>query len=338
MRTRPACRRETAFTLVELLVVIGIIALLISILLPALNSARRQAAQTKCMSAMKQIFNAYQLYSIDSKGYYPPAKLMPAGSYKYNIDGDDFPGVNGSYGPFWFNFVSKYVQKAKMGEADTGGTEISTMRNRSVLWGCPAFAGYDSVGAGADVNTKSLNRVQIGYGMNAFPTYTQSYPAITAGGPFGGGGSRPDVPEKQAAFTQYADSTDPNASGGYVYWDPVKSSKAGFVKQTVWGKQGALRALIADGSLWLLQSNYASGAPFPAQFNDANANITGAQTTASMWRHGKLPARAGTSGVWSTFDPTKGKMAYNILYCDGHVASSAVPKDAFESVRMRYPG
>ncbi len=67
--------RLRAFTLVELLVVIGIIAVLIAMLLPALNRARRQSEAVQCASNIRQIGLAIVIYADANDGWLFPPNL-----------------------------------------------------------------------------------------------------------------------------------------------------------------------------------------------------------------------------------------------------------------------
>ena len=81
-----------AFTLVELLVVVSIIALLIAILLPSLKKARAQAKVVKCSANERQVGQALSVYLAEYGGAYPPSYVYPvnaAGGWSLRDDGQD---------------------------------------------------------------------------------------------------------------------------------------------------------------------------------------------------------------------------------------------------------
>jgi prepilin-type N-terminal cleavage/methylation domain-containing protein/prepilin-type processing-associated H-X9-DG protein len=100
-------RSRRGFTLVELLVVIGIIALLVSMLLPALNKVREQANATKCASNLRQIYMFVSMYSAENQGYMMPANMY-VGRWEY---GD------------WYGIIARQYFHVNM--ADAAGNPLS---------------------------------------------------------------------------------------------------------------------------------------------------------------------------------------------------------------------
>jgi prepilin-type N-terminal cleavage/methylation domain-containing protein len=91
--------RNSGFTLVELLVVIGIIAVLIAILLPALGKAREQARIATCLSNQRQLVTTFLMYANENKSILPPYGYINPGFTS------EVAGMN------WYDLTSKYVSK-----------------------------------------------------------------------------------------------------------------------------------------------------------------------------------------------------------------------------------
>jgi prepilin-type N-terminal cleavage/methylation domain-containing protein/prepilin-type processing-associated H-X9-DG protein len=176
------CRQ--AFTLVELLVVIGIIAILISVLLPTLTAARRSAYKAKCLSNMRQLGDAYKLYQLDNKGYWPPAWIQ----YKRTVP----PGAIGARcDKRWFDFVGKYVVGGMINKQDLNwnGTQLASLEPQiwsepvwhsdNAIWGCPLWERVGRDSAGNVSYVEGGNAIfWPGYLQNRYPAAPKTTPQL----------------------------------------------------------------------------------------------------------------------------------------------------------------
>jgi prepilin-type N-terminal cleavage/methylation domain-containing protein/prepilin-type processing-associated H-X9-DG protein len=151
--SRPS--RHRGFTLVELLVVVGIIAVLIAILLPALIKAREAANRVACASNLRSIGQAFMLYANDNRGEFPRTYWLH--EFYWSHSPDSFGGLRGFSNPTaadpfakptvwnWDTVLPPWNIDRRPGDNDVTASLFLLVRNyrmSSKLFVCPSRSEY----------------------------------------------------------------------------------------------------------------------------------------------------------------------------------------------------
>ncbi|HEX8524301.1 MAG TPA: type II secretion system protein [Tepidisphaeraceae bacterium] len=291
---------KRGFTLMELLVVIAIIAVLIGFLLPALSQARRNSNTVKCLSALRDLHNAFNMYAVDFQQTYPVVR-HEAGSPTPPL----LPIASATqFGErHWTDMIAKYAGAQKY-QLDKVSDIVKLKSAKSNIWGCTEWQVSDYwLG-------DPSSAYQTGYGMNLIANVGDFMNPLNK------------VDQVAGDALAWVGTRTPLSTSG-VY--------GRYHKTSTWGKKGAEKILLADSQTYYLFAPQYAGWPSSVSsvvfqgYNNAPKPETdpdwtklkqptiGNKVYADGGRHAKPGSRKESLAT--------SVAGCNALYCDGHAAT-----------------
>jgi prepilin-type processing-associated H-X9-DG protein/prepilin-type N-terminal cleavage/methylation domain-containing protein len=319
-----------AFTLVELLVVIGVLASLVAFLLPSLTSARQAALRTSCLARLHGQIIAAQMHAADHKGYFPLVGVIPGiqaedlnDSYcvKYTYESYTFgwdPITHSPYtrmvSPITVALAAEMTNRAGVAAVSNDNIGQAETDSHGFIQNffCPAHA----------TSVDAMNERQLP--MLYFAAYSQTVPS-------------PFVPLMDGSPTYYTQAM------GYIYNEAVlgwgEYDGYGRLKgQLTQIRQPSRTMFAADGVCGTILSTAANRyegltrCPMATLYNIATTPpITLADAYAGNC------SGIGVAGDNSKFDSTRHRGKINIAFVDGHVETMNITPADLSTVFLLAP-